>query len=96
MQGAVCGLIGAIILGPRIGRFEKTDDQTTEDEFKPHNVGMVTLGALILWFGWYGFNGGSAMNKTGLSLQDSYLIQKVCMNTTLSGSAGSLTVYFLT
>lgn len=35
------------------------------------------------------------MNKTGLSTNDSYLIQKVCMNTTLSGSAGSLTVYFL-
>lgn len=51
LQGATCGLIGAIILGPRIGRFEKTDE-STEDEFRPHNVGMVTLGALILWFGW--------------------------------------------
>lgn len=47
----MCGLIGAIILGPRIGRFEQNDKEN-EDDFKPHNVGMVTLGALILWFGW--------------------------------------------
>lgn len=49
MVGAVCGLIGAIFLGPRMGKF---DADTAEDEFRPHNVGMVVLGTLILWFGW--------------------------------------------
>ena len=49
MLGAVSGLIGAIFLGPRIGRF---DPGTDRDEFAPHNTGLVCLGTLILWFGW--------------------------------------------
>lgn len=47
MIGGITGLIGAIVLGPRIGRFEPN----SSDKFRPHNVGMVTLGTLILWFG---------------------------------------------
>jgi len=89
MLGAFCGLTGAIFLGPRIGRF---DPDTPRDEFRPHNVGMVTLGTLILWFGWYGFNGGSALGATG---DNSALIQVVCMNTTLSAAMGGLTSFLL-
>jgi len=89
MLGAVCGLIGAIFLGPRLGKF---DAETADDEFRPHNVGMVVLGTLILWFGWYGFNGGSALGATGAN---SVAIQVVCINTTLSAAAGGLTVFIL-
>jgi len=89
MLGAFCGLVGAIFLGPRIGRF---DEDTNPEEFRPHNVGMVTLGTLILWFGWYGFNGGSALGATG---DNSHVIQVVCMNTTLSAAAGGLTTFVL-
>lgn len=89
MLGAFCGLVGAIFLGPRIGRF---DPDTPADEFKPHNVGMVTLGTLILWFGWFGFNGGSALGATG---DNSAAIQVVCMNTTLAAAAGGLTTFLL-
>lgn len=89
MLGAFCGLVGAIFLGPRIGRF---DEDTNPEEFRPHNVGMVTLGTLILWFGWYGFNGGSALGATG---DNSVAIQVVCMNTTLSAAAGGLTTFLL-
>jgi Amt family ammonium transporter len=89
MLGAVCGLVGAIFLGPRLGKF---DEDTPADEFRPHNVGMVCLGTLILWFGWYGFNGGSALGATGAN---SVAIQVVCMNTTLSAAAGGLTVFLL-
>jgi len=49
LLGGTCGLIGALFLGPRLGRF---DPETDQDEFKPHNIGMVTLGTFILWFGW--------------------------------------------
>jgi len=49
MVGGFTGLVGSIALGPRIGKF---DPNTKPDEFAPHNVGMVTLGTLILWFGW--------------------------------------------
>jgi len=53
----------------------------------------MVLGTFILWFGWYGFNGGSALGATG---DNSVLIQTVCMNTTLSAAAGGLTVFILT
>jgi len=51
------------------------------------------LGTFILWFGWFGFNGGSALGATG---QNSIIIQTVCMNTTISAAAGGLTVFGLT
>jgi len=61
LLGGTCGLVGTIILGPRKGRFEESDDISSSDQsdFKPHNVGLFAIGVLILWFGWYGFNTGS-------------------------------------
>lgn len=90
MVGGFSGLYGAIFLGPRIGRF---DPDTDKDEFRPHNVGLVVLGTFILWFGWYGFNGGSALGATG---DNSVVIQTVCMNTTISAACGGLTVFIFT
>jgi len=87
MVGGVVGLIGAIILGARKGRFEDS-----KEEFRPSNVGMVTLGTLILWFGWYGFNGGSALGATGTNNK---VIQVVCMNTTIAAALGGLTSFIL-
>lgn len=51
MVGGFFGLIGTIILGPRIRRFNKYTGED-EDEFRPHNLGQVALGTVILWFGW--------------------------------------------
>ena len=90
MVGGVCGLFGALFLGPRIGVFEPDTDK---EEFRPHNMAMVVLGALTLRFGWFGFNGGSALGATGAN---SALIQVVCMNTTIAASVGGLTVFGLT
>lgn len=89
MLGGTCGLVGAQFLGPRIGRFDPT---TPKEEFAPHNVGLVCLGTVILWFGWYGFNGGSALGATGANTD---AIQVVCLNTTISAAASGLTAFLL-
>ena len=80
MTGGISGLVGAIFLGPRKGRFQHPE------EFKPHNMPLVVLGMFILWLGWYGFNGGSIDNFT----MQYHLIGNVCINTSLSGSISGL------
>jgi Amt family ammonium transporter len=57
-QGALAGLAGALILGPRIGRFG-TDGRA--HAIPGHNVPFAVLGTFILWFGWFGFNPGSTL-----------------------------------
>lgn len=62
MVGGISALIGAAILGPRIGKFTKDKDGkiTKVNAFPGHNLPLGCLGCFILWFGWYGFNGAAA------------------------------------
>ena len=62
MVGGIAALIGAKILGPRIGKFErdKNGKVTKVNAFPGHNIPIGALGVFILWFGWYGFNGAAA------------------------------------
>ena len=61
MVGGISAMIGAKILGPRIGKFTKTKDGETKVNAIPgHNLTIGALGCFILWFGWYGFNGAAA------------------------------------
>ena len=62
MVGGVCALVGAKILGPRIGKFskDKQGNITKVNAFPGHNIPMGALGVFILWLGWYGFNGAAA------------------------------------
>ncbi|MDB9432391.1 ammonium transporter [Microcystis aeruginosa] len=65
--GGMAGLVGAWLLKPRDGRFgynRKTDryEEKERGNFAPHQLGFATLGCFILWLGWFGFNGGSAVN----------------------------------
>lgn len=62
MVGGISALIGAAILGPRIGKFSKDKDGkiTKVNAFPGHNLPLGCLGCFILWFGWYGFNGAAA------------------------------------
>lgn len=61
MVGGICALIGAAILGPRIGKFRKRDGKVVKVKAIPgHNLVIGALGVFILWFGWYGFNGAAA------------------------------------
>lgn len=62
MVGGISALIGAKILGPRIGKFTKDKEGhiTKVNAFPGHNLPMGALGVFILWLGWYGFNGAAA------------------------------------
>ncbi|MGN0624224.1 MAG: ammonium transporter [Oscillospiraceae bacterium] len=61
MVGGISALVGAKILGPRIGKFTKTKDGEVKVHAIPgHNLTIGALGCFILWFGWYGFNGAAA------------------------------------
>ena len=62
MVGGICALIGAWMLGPRIGKFVKDKDGkvTKVNAFPGHNLVIAALGVFILWLGWYGFNGAAA------------------------------------
>ena len=62
MVGGISALIGAKILGPRIGKFtkDKQGNVTRVNAFPGHNLTIGALGVFILWLGWYGFNGAAA------------------------------------
>ena len=61
MVGGISALIGAAILGPRIGKFTKKKDGSLKVNAIPgHSLTLGALGVFILWFGWYGFNGAAA------------------------------------
>ncbi|MCR5215911.1 MAG: ammonium transporter [Lachnospiraceae bacterium] len=62
MVGGICAFIGASILGPRIGKFEKNKEGkiVKVNAFPGHNLVVACLGVFILWLGWYGFNGAAA------------------------------------
>ncbi|MBQ5445418.1 MAG: ammonium transporter [Lachnospiraceae bacterium] len=62
MVGGICALIGAAMVGPRIGKFKRDKDGkvTKVNAFPGHNLPIGALGVFILWLGWYGFNGAAA------------------------------------
>ena len=62
MVGGICALIGAAMVGPRIGKFvkDKSGKITKVNAFPGHNLPIGCLGVFILWLGWYGFNGAAA------------------------------------
>ncbi len=68
MVGGICALIGAWMLGPRIGKFErdKNGKVTKVNAFPGHNLVVAALGVFILWLGWYGFNGAAATDVATL------------------------------
>jgi len=69
MVGGISALIGAKMVGPRIGKFEKDENGkvTKVNAFPGHNIVIGALGVFILWFGWYGFNGAACTSKEQLA-----------------------------
>jgi Amt family ammonium transporter len=84
--GGSIALIGALALGPRIGR---TFSRDGGGPLPPHDVNIAAIGAVLLWFGWYGFNPGST-----LSIIDMQGVARVAINTTFAASAGGLVAVF--
>ncbi|MGK2964885.1 MAG: ammonium transporter [Tepidiformaceae bacterium] len=90
MVGGAAGLVGAAVVGPRLGRFSKDG---SSNPIPGHNIALGALGVLILWFGWYGFNPGSTL---GLSGGFSEIAGKVAVNTTLAACAAAVTGLIVT
>lgn len=81
--GGWAALAGAIVVGPRFGKFRR--DGTIKST-PPSNILVVTLGVFILWFGWFGFNGGSQLALG--SAADVVAMSHVLVNTNLAAAAG--------
>ncbi len=85
MVGGVAALAGAIVIGPRYGKYGKDG---TVNTIPGHNIPMAIIGTFILAFGWFGFNPGSTLAGGDLR------IAVVAVNTMLAGGAGALSVLF--
>jgi Amt family ammonium transporter len=81
MQGGVIALVCAILLGPRIGKYDANGKPKV---ILPHNIPMVILGTFILAFGWFGFNAGSSLASSDGR------IGVIAVNTMLASAAGAL------
>ncbi len=87
LTGGATALVGAMLLGPRLGRFNADG---SANAIPGHSVPLASLGVFILWFGWFGFNPGSA-----LAVGDGELISLIAINTNLAAAAGAVTTTFL-
>jgi len=83
--GGVAGLAGAIALGPRKGKY---NPDGTSNAIPGHNLALVTLGGLILWLGWFGFNAGSTTSIEGGDFA------RIAVVTNVAAAAGALGAMF--
>ncbi|MEA3493485.1 MAG: ammonium transporter [Candidatus Margulisiibacteriota bacterium] len=79
--GGWAALAGAIVLGPRLGKYNKDG---SSNAIAGHSIPLAALGVFILWFGWFGFNPGSTTAGTDLS------IAFIAVNTNLAAAAGAI------
>ncbi|CAM9729791.1 unnamed protein product [Phaeothamnion confervicola] len=89
MVGGICSVVAAIVAKPRAGRFNADGTVNKKPQQSP---ALQTLGALILWCGWYGFNCGSTLTITG---GRSAVAAVTAVNTTIAPSAGACTTVIL-
>jgi len=92
--GGAAALAGALLLGPRLGRFSKTGVPAPIKPFAASSIPLVTIGVFILWLGWFGFNGGSQLAMgTG---NDAIAVSKIFINTNLAACGGVLAAAIIT
>lgn len=85
--GGWAALVGAAIIGPRVGKYTKDGKANA---IPGHSITLGALGVFILWFGWFGFNPGSTLAATDLS------IGRIAMTTNLAAAAGACVVMIIT
>ena len=90
MVGGFAALVGAICLGPRIGKYVKNDKGKVikVNAIPGHSITLGALGVFILWLGWYGFNGAAATSASELS--------SIFMTTTIAPAAATVTTMIFT
>jgi ammonium transporter, Amt family len=88
VSGGLAGLLGAVVVGPRIGRFSI---EGKPRPLKSHSMVLMVLGSSVLWFGWFGFNAGSGPIANG----GSKVAGRVVVTTTLSAACGGLSALAL-
>ena len=87
--GGVAALVGAIIVGPRIGKYTKrSNGKIRSNAIAGHSITLGALGCFILWFGWYGFNGAATTNTDSLA--------SVFMNTTIAPATATVVCMIFT
>jgi Amt family ammonium transporter len=86
--GGAVGLAVAMVLGPRLGRF---NEDGSPNAIPGHNIPMGVLGTIVLFFGWFGFNPGSALGIQGAFIN---LVSLAAINTLLAGAAGGISAMF--
>jgi len=89
--GGFAALAGAMVMGPRIGRFNNDPEAP---HLAGHSLATASLGVFILWVGWYGFNPGSQLAFSGAANIAATML--IAVNTTLAGAAGAVSAMFVT
>ncbi|MBI2865988.1 MAG: ammonium transporter [Chloroflexi bacterium] len=85
LVGGLAALMGAAMVGPRIGKFHR---EGTPNVLRGHNLPYVVIGTFILFFGWFGFNAGSTLAATDLR------ISVIAVNTFLAGATGAVVAFY--
>ena len=90
MVGGIAALIGAIMVGPRTGKYVKDEEGKVVkvNAIQGHSIPLGALGAFILWFGWYGFNGAAATTTSELAT--------IFLNTTIAPAVATCTTMVFT
>ena len=90
MVGGIAALVGAIILGPRIGKYvkDKSGKVVKVNAIPGHSIPLGALGVFILWLGWYGFNGAAATSASELA--------SIFLTTTIAPAVATVTTLIFT
>ena len=92
--GGAAALAGAIVLGPRYGRFNKSGSPAALKPFAASSIPLATVGVFILWLGWFGFNGGSQLAMG--TADDAIAVSTIFLNTFLAGAGGVMAAAIVT
>jgi Amt family ammonium transporter len=96
--GGWAAFVGAAVVGPRLGKYTKgADGKTSVKAFPGHSMPLAMLGVMLLWFGWYGFNGASTgvatlgdLGAGDANIWSGMTIARVCTTTTLAAAGGTI------